>query len=333
MVANSLYYDLLDIQPDATQDDIKKAYKKMILKEHPDKGGDSDKFKQINEAYQVLSDPNKKELYDRYGVDYDKPGVGMQHGMHDMPDVNSVFGNFFGGSGIFMEQMGPFGMFTRMNVTKKTANTNYNYNISLEKLCTKDRIKLRVVRKRVCECVASSPMCKQCNGKGVTLNEYMGNCQTCQSIGKIIHGCIHCEKGVVIAPKIFEMSINPRLQSGFIYTFTGEGDQEIGKEPGDFIITLIYEKHPVWSIKNNNLYIERRISIKQALLGYTESIKHPSGDMIHINTKNKVLNPYEDLILTGKGLHTSSHIQIHFHIDFPKTIANDTRSLVENLDI
>ncbi|CAA2956983.1 dnaJ homolog [Olea europaea subsp. europaea] len=97
---NTKYYEILGVSKTASQDDLKKAYKKAAIKNHPDKGGDPEKFKELAHAYEVLSDPEKREIYDQYGEDALKEGMGGGGGMHDPFDI---FSSFFGGS--------PFGGF------------------------------------------------------------------------------------------------------------------------------------------------------------------------------------------------------------------------------
>ncbi|GMP91734.1 hypothetical protein CsSME_00042293 [Camellia sinensis var. sinensis] len=93
---NSKYYEVLGVSKNATQDDLKKAYRKAAIKNHPDKGGDPEKFKELAQAYEVLSDPEKREIYDQYGEDALKEGMGGGGGMHDPFDI---FQSFFGGGG------------------------------------------------------------------------------------------------------------------------------------------------------------------------------------------------------------------------------------------
>lgn len=322
MVQDTEYYDILEISPDSSQEEIKKAYKKKAIKEHPDKGGDADKFKEVCNAYETLSDPDKRQQYDQFGKD-------SEHLQHS-PDISKFWE--------MMGQMNPFGMQQHSN---KTANTKHEYHISLEKLCTKNKIKLRFERNRSCDCANSASSCGKCKGQGMCMvmrqlgpgmiQQSCVPCQSCNGYGKIIPGCDQCQKGRKKDTKIFELDIKPELQAGYMFIFPEEGDQEPGKEPGDFIVRLLYENHHFWKVYGQNLHLDRTITLKQALLGYQEELPHPSGETIALNTRGIVLNPYKSFILHGKGMHSKSNIQIQFRINFPEKLSEDTMKQLETL--
>ena len=153
-VDNKRYYDLLGVEKNATFDQIKKAYRKLALKAHPDKGGDAEKFKEISMAYEVLSDKDKREIYDQHGEDGLKEGGGMRGG--------DIFSQMFGG-GMGMRQQGP----------KKGKSVEHAIKVTLEEIYKGKTTKIAVNRDRIC---------KTCNGKGGK-NGANSTCQGCKGRG------------------------------------------------------------------------------------------------------------------------------------------------------
>lgn len=315
MVKDTEYYNILGVDSTANEKDIKKAFHQKALKAHPDKGGAEEEFKKISEAYEVLSNPEKRQKYDQFGKDGN-----IVDSSPDLEKFWNMFGNLGGGFG--------------MQHNNTTAPIIHNLRLSLEKLCTKDSIKLRVERDRLCDCSTSSEICKICNGQGVHVNilpigpgmvqQVQQQCMSCDGVGKIYAGCDNCKKGSKKESKIFKININPRLQSGYNFKFAKDGNHYPGKEPGDFIIRIIIDPHPVWRIENANLILKRKITLKDSLVGYKEELKHPNGEIISLNTEGHIVNPYEPYIITGKGLTPDRNIMIFFTIDFPSYLDEKT---------
>lgn len=315
MVKDTEYYDILGVDYSANEKEIKKAFRQKALKAHPDKGGTEEEFKRISEAYEVLSNPEKRQNYDQFGKDGNR--------LDNSPDLQK-FWNIFGNMG------GGFGM---QNVNK-TAPIIHILQLSLEKLCTKEYIKLRVERVRLCDCSSSSEICKICNGQGVQVNirpighgmvqQIQQQCMTCNGVGKVYDGCDNCNNGSKKDYKIFKIHINPRLQSGHDFKFTKDGNHYPGKEPGDFIIRIMIEQHPEWKTEDNNLILKRKITLKQSLVGYKEDLKHPNGEIISLNTEGHIVNPYEPYIINGKGLTSDRNIMVFFNIVFPSLLDEKT---------
>jgi DnaJ family protein A protein 2 len=323
MVRETEYYDVLGVAVDANPEEIRKAYRKKALHDHPDKGGDPEEFKILTEAYEILNDDDKRQRYDQFG----SRGV-------DMPQPSPVW------TEMFMDALGKMA-----NYVTKTKSTSYTYPISLEKLCTKDRIKLRVDRHIACQCTkctASVQTCIDCNGQGSKLTEQMigigmihrmiAPCQSCSGKGKIYIGCELCINGIQISPKIFELGISSDMENGHVFSFPNAGDQDPGYEPGDFMVKVIYEKHPVWAVSGRNLLLNRTISLKQALLGYQELLLHPSGEEIYLDTTGTVINPYDMVVIHGKGLTTDADICIEFRITFPPQLTDTDRERIEQAE-
>lgn len=326
MVYNTEYYDILGVSTDATFDDIRKAYHKKALQEHPDKGGSPEKFQMLVASYEVLSDEIKRSNYDIMGKN-----------THENIQFNF---NPINAQKKFWEIFGNFGGFTQ---ELKTPSTTYDYLISLEKLCTKTKIKLRVNHIIPCDCVYNSDICKNCDGSGFEMATQKINnmiffqshkkCGVCNGKGKIYKGCELCEYGMKSESIIVILDITPELEDGHIFTFPEMGNKDPDKKAGDFLVRINYEKHSFWSVSNKNLVISRIITLKQALTGYQELLIHPSGEEIHLCTSGLIIDPYEKLILYGKGLTNTSNILISVKIIFPNEISPYDIELVNKMNI
>lgn len=320
MVKDTSYYDILNVPVDASINDIKKAYHKKVLEEHPDKGGDTIKFQEITNAYETLSEPEKRQKYDMFGKNNIEPNFSnMNFTDINFPNVWNIFGNH--------------GFFNQNNQRLKTRPTEFRYNTTLENLCIKNSIKLRCEKQVVCECVSKSFIsCNECMGKGVKftikrmgpiMTQMQETCKKCRGMSKIYTGCKECKDGIKIVPKIFEINIENYKFDGNPMVFVGEGDQEIDKDPGDFYIYIVCEKHPVWKLSGRNLTLSRDISLHSALTGYIETIKHPSGKDILIDTTGKVIQPNKVYKINVAEITHMGDININFNIFFPSSISDE----------
>jgi DnaJ family protein A protein 2 len=220
-------------------DEIKKAYRQKALKEHPDRGGDKEKFQAIQQAYEVLFDKEKRDLYDKYGEDGLKEGGGGG-GMDDL------LGGLFG-MGRRQQQTGP----------KKGKPVMHPIKLTLEEIYTGKTTKIAVNRERICTGCngiggkeGAVKKCDACKGRGMVMKMTMlgpgmysqssGPCDECRGQGEMIddkNKCKTCNgKKVIKEKKVLEANIDKGTPNNYQYTFHGEADEFPGMEPGDVII-------------------------------------------------------------------------------------------------
>jgi DnaJ-class molecular chaperone len=310
MPVDTKFYDTLKVLPTASQVDIKKAYRNQAKVCHPDKGGDAEKMQKLNNAYEVLSDESKKQLYDKYGE------KGLQDGAST--GFDDIFSRIFTGGGFRFGQQRP--------QPQVPDNINHVYNVTLEQLCSNATVKLKYTVSLICK-FSSVGNCNICNGTGNVMRvRQLGRgmiqqirqvCSECKGLGKILSNCSKCTGGFVKEKKIVELHLTEKLPNKHKFRFYREGNQIINKAIGDFIVVLNYVKHPMFTVQNSNLLIHRTISLTEALTGYKEDITHPSSRIINIDTTGEIINPYDDYIVKKMGMTTSHNLHIKFKIVFP----------------
>ena len=283
MVKETKYYDILGVKPDATVDELKKAYRKLALKLHPDKNPDNDpeQFKQLSQAYEVLSDEKKRTVYDQYGEQGLKEGGGPG-GFHGS-DPFDIFNMFFGGGGH------PFGG----RQENRGKNLIHQLSVSLEELYNGAVRKLALQKSVICDkCEGiggkkgSVTKCATCKGSGFVvrvhqiapgmIQQMRAHCSDCEGQGEQINPkdrCKTCDgKKIKRERKIIEVHIDKGMEDGKKITFSGEGDQEPGLEPGDIIIVLEEKDHPIFKRDKTDLHMKMQITLTEALCGFQKVV-------------------------------------------------------------
>mmetsp|Transcript_10384 Transcript_10384/g.30814 ORF Transcript_10384/g.30814 Transcript_10384/m.30814 type:complete len:502 (-) Transcript_10384:473-1978(-) len=275
-VNNTKYYELLEVDKNASPADIKKQYRKMAAKHHPDKGGDADVFKDIGKAYEVLSDPDKRQTYDRFGEEgLENGGGGGGGGPADLFDILSGRG---GG------RRQPQGM-------KKGQNVVHQLSVTLEEIYMGKTRKLRM-RREVIE-QGSMSTCSECGGKGVNIRVVrMG-----PMIQQVQEGCRACDgQGSQFASKqvqeVMEVVVPKGAPDGYKLTFHEKADEIPGGIPGDVIFVLQEQPHTEFKRKGADLYVKRKISLVEALCGFRMELTHLDGRKLLIKTQpGQVVKP------------------------------------------
>ena len=336
------YYNDLGITKNATQNDIKKAYRKLALKNHPDKGGDEEEFKKITNAYEVLSDPEKRQLYDKYGKDAFK-----EDGMSSPDDIFSMF---FNNQNTQQHPRSP----------QKEKPVQHIINLTLEECYAGKKMQMSIHRTRQCKkCNASGckpnkseTICKACNGQGYkTMLRQIGPgmmqqlrqaCPICNAKGKYIEDndkCLSCKGKKLVSEKhILKLNVEPGTPNNYQQKYTGEGNEGANTLAGDIIFIIKQKPHVDFHRIDNNLLLKKNISLGDALCGFKLKIKTLDSRIIYITSKDTVINPGEILMVSNEGMpihNTSSllkgNLYIKFNIIFPKQVSVTTASKLTNL--
>ncbi len=286
------YYEILGIDRNATDEDIKKAYRKLAKKYHPDLNpGDKAaeaKFKEINEAYEVLSDPKKREQYDRFGhAGMDGSGFGGFEGFggfggfedFDFGGIGDIFESFFGGTG--------FGRSRSRSGPQKGADLKYTVEISFEEAAFGTEKEISVNRMETCNVCGGSgakpgtspTTCTACNGTGqiqyrqsTPFGQFVNvkTCHVCQGEGKVItNPCPRCNgKGKVRKKVNIKVRIPAGIDDGQTISLRGEGEAGTrGGPPGDLFIFVKVRPHALFKRQGNDVICEIPITFVQAALG------------------------------------------------------------------
>ncbi len=280
-MSKSDYYEVLGVSKDASERDIKKAYKRLAMKYHPDRtAGDKElesKFKEVKEAYEVLTDPQKRQMYDQYGhAAFDQNGGGGHGGFGgghgDFGDIfGDVFGDIFGGGG------------RRQSRQQRGADLRYNMDLSLEEAVRGKDVEIKVptwVSCKPCDGsgakAGSKPKtCTTCHGAGqVQMRQgffaVQQTCPTCQGTGQIISDpCDSCHgQGRVEKTKTLSVKIPAGVDTGDRIRLSGEGEAGMhGAPAGDLYVQVSVREHPIFQRDGNNLYCEVPIGFTTAALG------------------------------------------------------------------
>ncbi|HDZ10264.1 molecular chaperone DnaJ [Pseudohongiella sp.] len=272
------YYEVLGVGRDATEGELKKAYRRVAMKHHPDRNPDNkeseEKFKEANEAFEVLSDPDKKARYDQYGHAGVNPQGGGGAGAGDFGDIFSdIFGDIFGGAG---------GRGGRGGV-RKGADLRYNLELDLESAVKGTTVKIRIptaVNCGTCDGTGakkgSSPVdCATCNGIGQVRMQQgffsvQQTCPRCQGSGKQIKDpCNTCHgRGQVEEQKTLSVKVPAGVDDGDRIRLTGEGQAGVnGGPPGDLYVQVHMRAHKLFVRDGRDLHCEIPISFVDAALG------------------------------------------------------------------
>ncbi|KNA18035.1 hypothetical protein SOVF_074500 [Spinacia oleracea] len=349
---NSRYYEILGVPKDAAPEDLKKAYKKAAIKNHPDKGGDPEKFKELAHAYEVLSDPEKREIYDQYGEDALKEGMGGGGGMHDPFDI---FQSFFGGS--------PFGGggggSGRGRRQRRGEDVVHPLKVSLEDLYTGITKKLSLSRNVICsKCTGkgsksgASMTCSGCQGTGMKVSiRHLGPsmiqqmqhpCNECKGTGETINDkdrCPQCKgEKVVQEKKVLEVVVEKGMQHGQKITFPGEADEAPDTVTGDIVFVLQQKEHPKFKRKGEDLFHEHTLSLTEALCGFRFVLTHLDGRQLLIKSHpGEVIKPDQFKAIDDEGMpiyqrpFMKGKMYIHFTVEFPDTLNLDQVKALEDI--
>lgn len=301
-------YETLGIPKNASDDEVKRAYRKLAMKHHPDKGGDPEQFKKVQGAYDILGDPEKKQNFDRFGTPEGAPPSPFGGGSPFDAMFSQMFGQGGGGGG-------PRGPVRRSNV-------DHEVRVTFEESYRGTTRNLRVTLDKTC--FACRAQCSQCRGRG-SIHIQMGPmmmqqpCGACQGRGGGSRGCGSCQGGRKKEALNLELKIPAGVQEGNVVIGHGLGEQpqKEGEEPGDILFHIRVDNHAEFMRQGPDLIWQTRITFEESVLGKDIHIPHFDGP-IRINTSEwGVLDPREDYVIPFKGFGEGGKLRVQFLIQYP----------------
>lgn len=338
---NTRYYEILGVSKSASPDELKKAYRKAAIKNHPDKGGDPEKFKELAQAYEVLSDPEKRDIYDQYGEDALKEGMGGGGGGHNPFDI---FESFFGGASPFG---GGGGSSRGARRQRRGEDVVHPLKVSLEDLYNGTSKKLSLSRNVLCsKCKGkgsksgASMKCPGCQGSGMKVSirqlgpsmiqQMQHVCADCKGSGESISDkdrCTQCKgEKVVQDKKVLEVHVDKGMQHSQKITFQGEADEAPDTVTGDIVFVLQLKEHAKFKRKNDDLFVEHTLNLTEALCGFQFILTHLDGRQLLIKSSpGEIVKPGQFKAINDEGMpihqrpFMKGKLYIHFSVDFPES--------------
>ena len=349
-MAKQDFYEVLGVSKSATKAEIKKAYRKMAIKYHPDKNpGDKtaeENFKKAAEAYEVLSDENKKARYDQYGhAAFDGPqgGGGFGGGGMNMEDIFSQFGDIFGGG--FGGGFGGFGGGQRQ-ARVKGSNLRIRVKLTLEEIAKGIEKKVKVRRKIQAKGVVYKK-CTTCNGSGQQMrvtNTILGRmqtattCSTCSGAGEMISSKPNGSdaQGLIVEEETVSINIPAGVTEGVQLKVGGKGNEAPGKNSisGDLLVLIEEIPHETLKREGTNIHYDLYINFSEAVLGTSKEVETVSGKVkIKVDSgtqSGKILR------LKGKGLpsierYGNGDFLIHINVWTPQELSKEQRKFFEQM--
>jgi molecular chaperone DnaJ len=357
------YYQILGISKTASVDDIKKAYYKLAHKYHPSrKDGDEKRFKEISEAYRVLSDKEKRNQYDRFGQVFEGGAPGAEPGFDFQwawgkpgMDFEEIFRGDFGDLGEMMEEMFGFGMPKRRKNFKRGRDIEVDVEISLEDTIVGREKTISLYRYITCS---------RCQGSGAEPGAKINECFSCRGTGQVQQikktffgsftkyavcpecggegyrpekSCNVCRgEGRVKAEETIKIFIPAGVDTNQVIKVEGKGEAgKKGGRPGDLYIRIFVKKHPIFARRGDDLYVSVPISFSQASLGDEIEVLTLEGSKIFLAVPSGTESG-KILRISGKGVprfssHGRGNLYVQLEIKTPKKINKKQKELLEKL--
>lgn len=343
VMARQDYYELLGVPRNSSDSEIKKSYRRLAMKYHPDRNKNNptaeEKFKEVKQAYEVLSDPKKRSAYDQFGHAGVDPSMGAGGGAESFSDIfGDVFGDIFGGG-------------RKRGGVERGADLRYNLELSLEEAVVGTEVKIRVPVMTSCrQCggsgarKGSSPVvCSTCNGHGnVRLQQgffsVQQTCPACRGSGKQIKDpCRACHgQGRIQEDKTLSVKIPAGVDTGDRIRLAGEGEAGAhGGPAGDLYVQVAVREHTIFTRDGSNLYCEVPISFPAACLGGELEVPTLGGKVklkIPVETQTGRL-----FRLRGKGVRpvrggSVGDLLCRVRIETPVRLTGEQKGIIEQLD-
>lgn len=341
------YYEILGLSKSATKAEIKKAYRKKAIEFHPDKNpGDSnaeESFKKAAEAYEILSNDDKRAKYDRFGHQAFDGGFGGGGGGMNMDDIFSQFGDIFGGGGGGFSGFGGFGGGGQRRV--KGSNLRIRVSLTLEEIANGAEKKIKVKRKVQAE-GTTYKTCSTCNGTGQVTritNTILGRMQTaspctvCGGAGQTIDQkpADADAQGLKVQEETVTIKIPAGVEDGMQLKVSNKGNEAPGNGiPGDLLVAIEEKPHPTLQREGDNLHYDLYISYSEAVLGASREIDTVSGK-VRIKIDEGVQSG-KILRLRGKGIsningYGKGDLLVHVNVWTPKTLNKEQKDFFEKM--
>lgn len=350
-MSNKDYYQVLGVDRKSTKTEIKKAFHKLAHKYHPDKkDGDEAKFKEVNEAYTVLSDDKKRAEYDTYGHVFSGAGAGgpqggfggfsgfQGQGFEDF-DLGDIFGDFFGGArGARAKRGRDISIDLEISFKESVFGTDRTVLLNKTSVCS-------ACKGTGAEKDTEMETCSTCNGKGKiheTRQSFLGTVSTTRECG-VCHGSgkipkVRCKKcdglGIEKGQSEIKIKIPSGIENGEMIRMTGAGEAVSNGVSGDLYAKIHVKKHPQFVREGHNLVMDLDIKLTDALLGAEYDIQAIDDKTINLKIPAGV-SVGETLRVRGKGIPVgdkkAGDLMVRLHIKMPRKVSKSARKLIEEL--
>lgn len=329
-VDSTKFYELLGVPQAATPQQIKAAYRDLAKKLHPDKGGDPEKFKEVQKAYEVLSNEEKRATYDKFG----EKGLENGGGGGGAGGANDIFSQLFNQGG--GRQQGG---------RKQGPDVVFELKLNLEEFYNGANKKLKLAKNVICTACSGKggkadevKQCTDCKGRGIKIvirqmgpmvQQMQSQCGTCDGEGSVIPASARCQtcegKKTIRESKVFEVFVEKGVKNGETVVFRGEADQQPDVETGNLVIKLTQKPHAVFRREGPHLFIKKTISLRDALTGVKFDVKHLDGRNLTVTSPGReIVKPGDVKAIREEGMPlprnpmNKGNLYVVFDIEFPK---------------